>query len=103
MFFFSSFFEKEIINEIQKLYDYVTEHLPSYARPLFLRVKSNGEENDKTSTLKFQKFKYVKEGFDPSTIKDDQLYFYDRTQGVETYVVLNDQIYQQICDNHFQL
>ncbi|KAI9205492.1 uncharacterized protein BJ171DRAFT_500622 [Polychytrium aggregatum] len=41
---------------------HLSESLPSYAHPVFLRFRES--ENEKTSTLKFQKFKYSQEGFD---------------------------------------
>lgn len=52
----------------------LASQLPNYARPLFVRVRQT--ENEKTSTLKFQKFKYAKDGFDPSRMNHDEVYVY---------------------------
>jgi fatty-acyl-CoA synthase len=69
-------------------YRFVTEKLPSYAQPLFLRMRT--EENDKTATFKFRKFQYQTEGFDPSKISD-KLYFRDDRQ--RTYVEMTQSLY----------
>uniref|UniRef100_A0A0G4I2U5 AMP-dependent synthetase/ligase domain-containing protein n=1 Tax=Chromera velia CCMP2878 TaxID=1169474 RepID=A0A0G4I2U5_9ALVE len=86
----SAFFEDstEGLRERSHILDGIHEHcertLPNYARPYFIRVRST--ENEKTGTLKFQKFRYVKDGFDPSLVSPsgDLLFFDDpRTGGYE--------------------
>jgi fatty-acyl-CoA synthase len=49
------------------------DHLPAYARPVFLRLQP---EMEITGTFKQRKVELVKEGFDPATIADP-LYWYD--------------------------
>ncbi|BFY97261.1 hypothetical protein BsWGS_00301 [Bradybaena similaris] len=59
--------------ELKELYEHVCEELPTYARPLFVRLLDNAIT---TSTLKHQKFGLVKEGFDLNKVKDP-LYYLD--------------------------
>ncbi|KAJ3085019.1 hypothetical protein HK102_000397 [Quaeritorhiza haematococci] len=75
--------------------------LPTYARPLLIRLRHStadamacssptgttapsstatdkkSKEFDKTSTLKFQKFKYVQQGFDPEKCEGDEVWMWD--------------------------
>jgi len=44
--------------DFDSFYVYLTNSLPRYARPMFLRIKRQGKKNMKTSTLKYQKFRY---------------------------------------------
>jgi len=78
----------------KELYDYVTQHLAPYARPLFLRLRPNKKENDKTATLKFQKHKYATEGFNPAAVGDDKIFFYHKAEN--TYSLLTSSYYDQI-------
>ena len=52
---------------------FIAEHLPSYARPLFLRIRG---EIDVTATFKQKKFDLVREAFDPGETSD-AIYFND--------------------------
>lgn len=74
----------EFTEEMKKL-------LPSYARPQFLRFL---KEIDLTGTFKLRKVDLQKEGFNPSVIKDDKLY-YLTIQG--KYEELTPEIYEKIC------
>lgn len=51
---------------LRGLLQHAREVLPHYAHPRFLRLRSR--ENAKTGTLKFQKFRYVTQGFDPDRV-----------------------------------
>lgn len=66
--------------------------LPSYARPVFLRVTN---AVDTTGTFKFQKTRFRKEGFDFSIVKD-KLFFLDSKFG--EYCVLTGEIHRKIVD-----
>ena len=44
------------------LHDHLAQHLPEYARPVFLRIR---EEIDVTATFKQKKIDLVQQGFDP--------------------------------------
>jgi fatty-acyl-CoA synthase len=59
--------------EIADLREHLRKKLPAYARPLFLRIRS---ELDVTATFKQTKIDLVKQGFDPSA-SADPLYFDD--------------------------
>ncbi|KAJ3197175.1 hypothetical protein HK101_005454, partial [Irineochytrium annulatum] len=54
---------------------HLSARLPTYARPLFLRFRD--KEHEKTSTIKFQKFKYVQQGFDPDKCEGDCVWMWD--------------------------
>jgi fatty-acyl-CoA synthase len=49
------------------LHDHNAQHLPEYARPVFLRVRKN---NDVTTTFKQKKINLMEDGFDPSRTTD---------------------------------
>ena len=53
--------------DLKALYAHIADELPSYARPVFLRISA---ETDTTSTFKFRKANLVKQGFDPAVVKD---------------------------------
>ena len=59
------------------LKDHLEETLPSYARPVFLRISGSSET---TTTFKYKKVNLVKQGFDPAKVKD-KLYFDDPAVG----------------------
>ncbi|XP_034828224.1 long-chain fatty acid transport protein 4-like [Maniola hyperantus] len=69
--------------------------LPSYARPLFLRLMS---DIDITSTFKLKKRQYQKEGFDPDVIKDP-LFF---RSGAD-FTPLTTQLFNDICNGRYKL
>ncbi|KAL4715147.1 hypothetical protein ACJJTC_012194 [Scirpophaga incertulas] len=68
---------------------HLDDSLPSYARPLFLRLVKNIEI---TSTFKLKKLHYQKEGFDPDVIKDP-LYFRSGSE----FVPVTTQLFADIC------
>ncbi|XP_070223305.1 long-chain fatty acid transport protein 3 isoform X2 [Bos mutus] len=63
--------------DLVQLYAHVSENLPPYARPRFLRLQ---ESLATTETFKQQKVRMAKEGFDPSTLSDP-LYILDQAGG----------------------
>ena len=58
--------------DFDTLYTWLSEHLPKYAIPLFIRVQ---QEAETTGTFKYRKVELVKEGFDPSTVSEPLWYF----------------------------
>lgn len=66
------------------------EELPSYARPLFVRLV---QEMDVTGTLKQRKVELQREGFDPRHLTDP-LYIRDDT--VRAYVPLTPEVYDEV-------
>jgi fatty-acyl-CoA synthase len=76
--------------DLEQLREHIHKSLPTFARPLFLRLQEVG---DTTGTFKLRKVDLVKEGFDPKKIADP-LYFDHPTIG--KYVRLTAELYEQI-------
>jgi fatty-acyl-CoA synthase len=76
--------------DLKALHSHLREHLPDYARPLFLRIQS---EIDVTGTFKQKKIDLVKEGFDPTKIAD-AIYFNDPQSAA--FVRLDSALHQRI-------
>ena len=72
------------------LYRRAADELPNYARPLFVRLRS---EMETTGTFKHRKVDLVREGFDPHSIEDRILF---RDDGVQSYVALDRETYEGI-------
>jgi fatty-acyl-CoA synthase len=69
--------------------------LPSYARPVFLRIRN---EVDLTGTFKYSKTEFVRQGYDPDA-SADPLYF-DNSQ---EFVPLDKNLYYRIQGGEFRL
>jgi fatty-acyl-CoA synthase len=65
--------------------------LPSYARPLFLRLK---ERLEVTATFKHRKLELVREGFDPAA-SGDAIFFDDPSR--QAFVPLDRALYERIA------
>jgi fatty-acyl-CoA synthase len=76
--------------ELQEFHNHVAHLLPSYARPLFLRIKDRIEM---TSTFKHTKAELVSDGFDPRA-SNDALYFDDPSR--RAYVQLDSKLFERI-------
>jgi solute carrier family 27 fatty acid transporter 1/4 len=74
--------------DIRTLVEGLDKTLPSYARPIFIRVL---QKMDMTGTFKFKKSELQEDGFDPFKVKD-KLYF----RSGKDYVPLTSQLYQDI-------
>ena len=72
----ASIVSKEETFDLKLLLAHLYDSLPSFAIPAFLRIRRVGSENNKTSTLKFQKVQYQREGFHPQQVDGDQLYWW---------------------------
>jgi fatty-acyl-CoA synthase len=75
---------------------HVDEQLPSYARPLFVRLQT---EIETTGTFKYRKMDLVNDGFDPAKTKDP-LYFRDPAKG---YVKITKGLHAKIEGGQFKL
>ena len=64
--------------------------LPTYARPLFIRLV---KVIDLTGTYKMRKVDYQKEGFDVEKIKDD-IYFYENAS--QSYIPFTSALHEQL-------
>ncbi|NXN47475.1 S27A2 synthetase, partial [Rhinoptilus africanus] len=81
----------------ESTYRHVNTHLPNYARPRFIRIKSAVEL---TATFKYRKVQLVEEGFNPAVIKD-RLYFLDDKENL--YVQMTQDIYNSVKNHVFKL
>src|SRR5262249_53752773 len=72
-------------------------HLPDYASPLFLRMKT---EIDVTGTFKQKKTDLVRQGFDP-TSTTDPIYFNDPAS--RSFVRLDADLYQRLQTGEIRL
>ena len=77
--------------DLAACHHWLNEHLPSYARPLFLRVR--GELLDVTATFKQKKFDLVRQGYDPAQTTD-QIYFNDAR--AQAFVAVDAKLYDAI-------
>jgi fatty-acyl-CoA synthase len=76
--------------------------LPHFAQPLFVRVRH--QENDKTATFKFQKFRFEREGFDPDLVPaSEPVFFRDDRPGVRSYVPLTRELHAMIMNEQFRV
>uniref|UniRef100_H2Z7X9 Very long-chain fatty acid transport protein n=1 Tax=Ciona savignyi TaxID=51511 RepID=H2Z7X9_CIOSA len=80
------------------LYQHMVDSLPSYARPLFVRVQ---DELEVTGTFKRRKVNLQNEGFDLTKVGDDKLYF--MCSEMKAYVPLNDEMQKKIEDGDLRL
>jgi fatty-acyl-CoA synthase len=69
---------------------HLADHLPDYARPVFLRVR---DDLPVTATFKHTKSALVGEGYDPAAI-EDPIYFNDRER--QAFVRLDKALYDRI-------
>jgi fatty-acyl-CoA synthase len=76
---------------------HVTQQLPSYARPAFLRISKAIET---TSTFKQRKVDLVKEGYDPAAIKDPLYVLHPERQ---SYVRLDASTYEDISGGRVRM
>ncbi|MBV8510027.1 MAG: long-chain-acyl-CoA synthetase, partial [Xanthobacteraceae bacterium] len=76
---------------------FIGEHLPSYARPVFLRIRG---EIEVTATFKQKKFDLVREAFDPSETSD-AIYFNDPR--AQAFVRLDPALYQDIISGRINI
>ncbi len=81
----------------QKFYTHMTNYLPMYAYPKFLRIR---EHMTVTSTFKHMKVELVKEGFDPSKITDT-LYVCDAPN--KTYIQIDEGVYNDVVEGKMKL
>jgi len=80
--------------DVEKMYNGLTEKLPAYARPMFLRFV---DEIDLTATFKLKKRDLQKEGFNPEKVKD-KLFMLDSK--AKTYLPLTQEQYNNIVNGN---
>ena len=75
---------------LEKLYEYLSEQLPVYSVPVFIRISP---EIEKTGTFKYKKTDLVKDGYDPNKIQDP---IYYASGGDKRYINLDQDSFQKI-------
>jgi fatty-acyl-CoA synthase len=83
--------------DLAALHAHLTKALPSYARPLFLRIRG---EIEVTATFKQRKLELVAQGCDPSATPD-AIYFNDPS--VDAFVRLDAALHAQIVGGQLKL
>ena len=83
--------------DLQALREHLTTRLPSYARPLFIRL---ADEVDLTGTLKYSKTDLVREGYDPDATTDE-MYF--NCPEAQQFLRLDSNLYGRIQDGKIRL
>ncbi|MBJ7405550.1 MAG: long-chain-acyl-CoA synthetase, partial [Bradyrhizobium sp.] len=89
-----------VVNEgfdIAALPDHLAHRLPSYARPVFIRIS---RELDATETFKQKKGELAREGFDPAAISDP-LFVLDPKSGA--YIALDAEVHARVNDGTIRL
>ncbi len=76
--------------ELPALRTFLAEHLPNYARPMFLRIVDTIEV---TSTFKHMKSDLVRQGYDPSSISDK--IFFDHPE-CGSFVLMDGALFDRI-------
>lgn len=82
--------------DLKSLAEGVRKALPSYARPIFLRIL---KKMDMTGTYKLKKIELQKEGFDPSAISDSMYYLDSKGE----YSVLAKDVFNKINEGSIRL
>ena len=82
---------------LKNLYESLSSSLPSYAQPLFLRIK---KEIEITGTFKHRKVELVKDGYNPREIKEP-MYFCDHE--TQTYLPLDQELFDKIQNKELKL
>ena len=77
--------------DMQALLQFALSQMPTYAVPLFLRIKVKMET---TGTFKYQKVRLKEEAFDPARVGDDPLYAW--LPGTDAYVPVTEQVLADI-------
>lgn len=83
--------------KIDGLRDYLVREVPSYARPLFIRIAPAIET---TGTFKYRKIDLVNDGFDPARI--EQALYFDDPEALR-YVEITPDLYSKIQAGGFKL
>ena len=82
---------------INGLYEHLSQHLPKYSIPVFIRIS---KEIEVTGTFKYKKTDLVKDGFDPSVVKD-QMYYASTSEN--DYIDLDTNVFKKISDHELKL
>lgn len=82
--------------DFEHLHEALSQRLPAYAVPIFLRVQNEAET---TGTFKYRKVDLVREGFDPEAGADPVWFAHPDKR---KYVLLTQELYNTILDGGFR-
>ncbi|GAB6024393.1 hypothetical protein CHUAL_009559 [Chamberlinius hualienensis] len=85
--------ESSTVN-LDKLIGALIKELPSYARPLFIRIT---DTLPMTGTFKLKKLDLQNDGFNPSKVDKNKLYYSTGSK----YEILTPEVYEDICTEGF--
>ena len=83
--------------DMKFLMKHIQENLPSYARPVFIRLS---KESETTGTFKFKKTDLVEAGFNPKKF-DDPIYYSDLVTG--EYRKITQKLFDDISNGVIRL
>jgi fatty-acyl-CoA synthase len=83
--------------DLERLRHHIAARLPSYAAPLFLRMR---KELDMTETFKQKKAQLIREGFDPKATSDP-IYFNDRAGN--RYLPVDETLFRRIVGGEIRV
>jgi citronellyl-CoA synthetase len=89
--------DKELNFDLNQLSKFVTENLPPYAIPVFLRIK---DELEFTGTHKLRKVNLRKQGYNIKEI-NEPIFFWDNS--VKKFKAFNENNYQNLLNNTLKL
>ena len=76
---------------------HLSDRLPEYAHPVFLRVR---DELEVTATFKYTKTQLMREGFNPGAA-GERIYFNDRVRGA--FVSLDEELFDRLRNEQVRL
>ena len=85
------------VMDLAELREHMMRRLPSYARPVFLRIR---EDIEVTGTFKYSKTDLVRQGYDPA-ITSDVIYFDDPKSGA--FIRIDETLYDRIQTRQIRL
>jgi fatty-acyl-CoA synthase len=77
--------------------EHLSQRLPDYARPVFLRLRTDIET---TSTFKIKKIDLAQQGFDPRTVSDP---IYVNDPAAKAFVRIDEPLYERIVGKQVRL
>lgn len=89
--------DKENKLNLTELAEGLSNTLPAYARPLFLRILS---EPPLTATFKLKKRELIEQGYNPG-LHSDPIFFYDQKN--RRYLPLTEKFYDDIVQGNIKL
>lgn len=84
--------------DLNKFANEICKELPSYARPIFIRLTKSIPI---TGTFKLKKLELQENGFDPHKCGSDKLYYLNFSEG--RYDVIDDKVYENLIEGKIRI